>query len=191
MSTIIVDLYGGPGTGKSTTAALLFARLKQAGLNAELVREYVKEWAWEGRTPGPFDQFYFFGKQSRKESLLYGRVDVIVTDSPVMLAAFYATKFMPPSTAKGIAEIAKSFYMAALLEGYMHLPVFLKRTKDYNPAGRFQTEAEAKAIDGEMLDFLVSTNVDALHYGTTDEEVDRLTLYIQKILSHGDNNAAK
>src|SRR5512133_3821784 len=105
MKTLVVNLWGGPGTGKSTTAAFLFALLKQKGYNAELVREYVKEWAWEKRQPGPLDQFYFFGKQSRRESLLYGKVDFIVTDCPVMLSAFYAYKFSPGKVARGIEEV--------------------------------------------------------------------------------------
>jgi len=35
--TLVVNLYGGPGTGKSTTAAATFAELKMAGINCELV----------------------------------------------------------------------------------------------------------------------------------------------------------
>ena len=66
---VIVCLYGGPGTGKSTTGAALYARFKQADYNAEMNREYIKEWVWEGREVKPGDQTYFFAKQARKERL--------------------------------------------------------------------------------------------------------------------------
>ena len=83
--TTIINLYGGPGTGKSTSAAYFYYLLKAQGKNVELVREYVKDWAWEGRKISTYDQIYFLGKQVRRESMLYGKVDWIVTDSPIMM----------------------------------------------------------------------------------------------------------
>ena len=53
--TQIISLHSGPGTGKSTSAAQLFAELKQRHCSVELVREYVKKWAWEGRKISGFD----------------------------------------------------------------------------------------------------------------------------------------
>jgi len=47
--TRVINLLGGPGVGKSTAAAKLFAKYKDEGKSVELVREYVKDWAWEGR----------------------------------------------------------------------------------------------------------------------------------------------
>ena len=91
--TTIINLYCGPGGGKSTTSAFLFYLLKSSGLNAEMVREYVKEWAWEGRVPSAFDQIYLLGKQVRKESMLLGKVDYVVTDCPVLIGSLYAQKF--------------------------------------------------------------------------------------------------
>ena len=37
----VINLYGGPGTGKSTTAAALFALIKREGYNVELVTEFA------------------------------------------------------------------------------------------------------------------------------------------------------
>ena len=88
--TLVCNLHGGPGTGKSTTAAQVFASLKLKGVNAELVTEYAKGWAWQDRKIKPLDQFYLFGKQLHREYLLYDKVDVIVSDSPTAIAAFYA-----------------------------------------------------------------------------------------------------
>ena len=85
--TTFISLFAGPGAGKSTSSAYLFAKLKEAGINAELVREYVKDWAWESRPIGTFDQFYFLGKQIRRESMLMDKVDVAITDSPVWLCS--------------------------------------------------------------------------------------------------------
>src|SRR5256885_11799690 len=93
--TTIFDLYGGPGTGKSTSAALMYAMLKQKGVNSELVREYVKDWAWDDRKINTYDQLYLMGKQIRRESMLYGKVDAIVSDSPVMMGIYYSGRYSP------------------------------------------------------------------------------------------------
>lgn len=45
--TIYVNLYGGPGSGKSTTAAGVVSQLKLLSINAELVTEYAKDLTWE------------------------------------------------------------------------------------------------------------------------------------------------
>ena len=43
----VINLFGGPGCGKSTTAADLFARMKLRGLSVELVTEYAKDVVWD------------------------------------------------------------------------------------------------------------------------------------------------
>jgi AAA domain-containing protein len=154
--SIIINLYGGPGTGKSTSAAYLFYLAKHSNINAELVREYVKEWAWEGRTPGPFDQLYFLGKQARKESMLYGKADLIITDSPVALCTYYSSKFGPKGLADGIALAVHEFYRDAQAMGHTHVHVWLNRSKPYNPLGRFQTADEAVEMDKEIRPLLAN-----------------------------------
>ena len=47
MDTLVINLCGGPGTGKSTLSANLFAKLKMAGVDVELAPEYVKDLVWE------------------------------------------------------------------------------------------------------------------------------------------------
>lgn len=173
--TTIINLYGGPGTGKSTSAAMLFAMAKQKGVNAELVREYVKEWAWEGRKPGPYDQLYFLGKQARKESLLYGKVDLVITDSPVMLGVYYADKFSPPYIKEAVRHAAHGFYSQAEADGYRHVHVKLIRSKAYNPKGRYQTEHEARAMDYEIRDMLITMGIrQPIECGTDEASLARL-----------------
>lgn len=172
--TRIINLYGGPGTGKSTSAAYLFARLKMQGSNAELVREYVKDWAWDGRKVNDYDQIYLLGKQVRRESMLYGKVDDIVTDSPVMLSAYYAAKFSPPDISHGVQEIVKGFYQQAKKDGHRHEHIFLCRSKAYNPKGRFQTEDEAKKIDEELANFLLKLDVNPTWCSTEMDDLARL-----------------
>ena len=79
IKTKIVNFYGGPSVGKSTSAAYCFAALKQRGINSELIREFVKEYCWQGRPLDTYSQFYFLGKQIHKESMVLGKVDIAIT----------------------------------------------------------------------------------------------------------------
>jgi nicotinamide riboside kinase len=170
----VINLYGGPGTGKSTSAAYLFYLLKSQGKNAELVREYVKDWAWEGRNISTYDQIYLLGKQVRRESLLYGKVDYIVTDAPVMLGIYYASKFSPLSVSEGVRAQTLSYYRQAAEDGHTHYHVFLERSKPYNSAGRFQTEDQAKNIDNGVYGMLADLRIPFVKCGTDRENLDQL-----------------
>ena len=86
---LIVNLYGAPGAGKSTGAAYIFSRLKMAGVNAELVTEFAKDKVWEESKAVFENQAYIFGKQYFRISRLEGKVDAIVTDSPLILSCYY------------------------------------------------------------------------------------------------------
>ena len=87
--TLVVNLFSGPGAGKSTIAAELFAKLKWEGIDCELVTEFAKELVWEQRHDTFRNQIYIFGKQHQMVFRVLGKVDVVVTDSPFILSAVY------------------------------------------------------------------------------------------------------
>lgn len=179
-NTTIINLYGGPGSGKSTGAAFLFHKLKTQGSNVELVREYVKEWVWTARKFSTYDQIYFLGKQVRQESLLFGKVDVIVTDAPVLMNLYYAQKYCPVVISEGVRAATLAFYKQSEDDGHKHIHVFLNRTKPYLSHGRYQTEDEAKEIDDEVRKVLRHLKFPFIE--TTSEEADLLSL-LEKIKS--------
>lgn len=152
--TTVINLFGGSGCGKSTTAALLFARMKLNGFHVELVREYVKYWAWNDRKVREWDQLYLLGKQSAYESMLYGKVDFIVTDSPILLAGIYQ-EYRSEGKDKYVGYAAKSFMNHASSNGVEYKNFVLERTKPFDPRGRWETEGQAKEIDQFVRDYLV------------------------------------
>lgn len=157
----IVCLYGGPGTGKSTTCAGVFYKLKMMGVNAEMNREYIKEWVWEGRKIQSGDQPYFFSKQARRERLYMAKdIDIIITDSPLVLTHYYGTKYDPFEQKSNTSLMMLQHHHEVCKElGYKTDHFFLTRTKPYNSAGRYQNEEQAKKIDEEILGMLTNLNI--------------------------------
>lgn len=150
--TLVVNLYGGPGTGKSTTAALTFGILKTRGHNAELVTEVAKDLTWEERHHAIRCQPYVFGKQMFRIERLLGQVDVIVTDSPILLSTVYGRK---------LGEHFRN-YVLDVFRSWDTLDVFLRRdhlVHPYNPKGRNQSEEEANALDETIREMLMEFRV--------------------------------
>lgn len=154
--TIVVGLVGGSGLGKSTTAAMVFGRLKQMGCSVELVREFVKEWAIVGKKVGPFGQSIIYGQQLERESMLYGRVDFIVTDSPLVLCPIYQQHYDGHDSIKH--AVFNDLNTASKL-GVFHQNFLLRRQKKFDPRGRYETEEVAKLIDRKVESFLIYNNI--------------------------------
>lgn len=152
----IICLYGGPGSGKSTTCAGLFYKLKLMGLNGEMNREYVKDWVWEGRQIQDGDQPYFFAKMARKERIYMAQeADFIVTDSPLVLTHYYGLKYDGYEQKFNTSlKMLKNHHEICIAEGYKVDHFYLNRVKPYQSKGRFQDETEAKVIDTEIKTML-------------------------------------
>lgn len=166
--TKVINMLGGSGIGKSTTAAGLYHEMKLQGTNVELVREYVKNWAWDGKKVGQYDQIYIFGKQSRSEYMLYGKVDYIITDSPILLSPIYEKYYNNGESM--IEEAAIKFLNKAKNNGVEHINFLLERKKQYNPEGRYETEEQAKQVDLEVRKFMVDHSIDYKLINCSDED---------------------
>lgn len=167
--TSVINLYGGPGIGKSTTAAHLFYLMKTQGMRVELVREYVKDWAWEQRDISKYDQLYITAKQFRKESLLYGKVDYVITDSPLLLGPFYEQYITGEAR---IFPAIRDVMAMAEADGVSYHNFILTRHKDYVQEGRYHKEEEARLIDGYIKDFLTANSVGFEEIGTKAAAAD-------------------
>ena len=98
--TVVVNLIAGPGAGKTTCAWEIAEKLKKQGYVAEYVSEVAKEYVWDERydlLDGSFEhQKSLFDEQKHRIDRLIGKVDFVVTDSPLILNSVYLAEGLRP-----------------------------------------------------------------------------------------------
>ena len=146
---IVVNLFAGPGVGKSTTAARIFAELKMHGVNCEMALEFAKDKVWEESFKTMDDQIYIFGKQFHKIWRLKDKVDVIICDSPLPISIVYD---------KENSEALHTLIMEQFNK-FDNYNVLLTRSGEYQKEGRVQTEEEAKGVDEIVKKVLKDYNI--------------------------------
>ena len=88
-NTVLINIYGGSAAGKSTVATGLFYELKKKGYDCGLVTEMATELVYDEAFNVMNDQIYLFGEQWHRTFRMLGKVDFIVTDSPLLMSIIY------------------------------------------------------------------------------------------------------
>jgi len=172
--TLVINLFGGPGSGKSTLMAGIFSELKFRGINCEMAPEFAKEKVWEGSLDILSNQLYIFGKQHHTIFRLLGKVDVIITDSPIILSLYYG-KNCSDNFKKLVLEEHNKLH---------NLDLFIQRIKEYNPKGRLQTEDEAKQIDEELITILSDNNIKCIFEEGSRDRISRICDSVQYVMKN-------
>ena len=155
-ATLIVNIYGGPGAGKSTTALQLVAELKKLGYHADYVSEVAKELVYakdfEHLDGTLKNQSKILSEQKRRLDIMLDNVDVVVTDSPLLLNTVYLKENAP--------EYIESVF--SQYENYNNYNVVVERdlSVEFEQAGRIHNLEESIKKDGEINTLLDSHNID-------------------------------
>jgi hypothetical protein len=147
---IVINLWGGPGCGKSTTAAGLFSLMKMRGYKVELVTEYAKELTYSGEWTKLTQQEHILVEQWQRQARLENNVDYAITDSPLPLNIIYAREDLK------INEEFSDKVMDYFNE-FDNFNIMLKRCKPYSYYGRKETIDKALDIDKECENLLAET----------------------------------
>ena len=181
----VINLFGGPGSGKSTTAAGLFYFMKMAGLKVELATEYAKDLVYAGQLSTMLEQQeYIFAEQNWRIQRLLAHVDWVIVDSPILLSAVYPQLNQEqhgtrewPALPEFIALVKAQF------ETYDNINIFLDRPKEYQQYGRERSHEEAMQIDAKIEEALGSGPYPYKALATRAQVVDDILEYLE--LEHG------
>ena len=149
--------------GKSTLAAGLFYHAKSQHKRVELVTEYAREMVYEDRSNILADQLYILAKMNRRLLRLKGKVDYVITDSPLMLGALYATPGYYPSFTSIVDDAFNS---------YCNINMFVKRDMraPLQTTGRVQTEIDQMTkLDDSLANLLYNRGIlfNTVHVGAS------------------------
>jgi hypothetical protein len=163
LKALVVNMFAGPGAGKTSMRAGTFAELKWRGIDCEEAPEFAKDLTWEERfSILSENQDYVFGKQLHRIKRLSGKVDVIITDSPILFSIIYD------------AECDEDFrrHIFRKFNQFSNLNFFINRVKPYNPNGRSQTLEQAIEKDKEVKAMLDKYQVPYITIPGARESVD-------------------
>jgi len=164
----VINLYGASCSGKSTLSAGLFAEMKMRYMSVELVHEYIKSWTYLDRKAGKFDQPFLFGEQSQREAILYGKVDYIISDSPLHLYGYYEKKYLGRSM---VGKAIGPYLEYAQEQGIEYINFFLDQPAKYDTIGRFETAEESQQNHRELREYLIENDVSFTDVPLNNERV--------------------
>jgi adenylate kinase family enzyme len=168
--SLIINFFGGPGIGKSTQSAGLFTEMKKQHIDVELTYEFPKIVSWEENYSAIKDQFYITANQHRNISRLYGKVDYIIVDSPIILGMVYKERYNDkPEYPAMFYDNSFDFFILQLFKKYRNFNILLTRNDStYDENGRFQKLTEAKEIDEDIKNKLITYNIPFVEFEVND-----------------------
>jgi GTPase SAR1 family protein len=175
---IVINFWGGPNSGKSTQASGLFHKMKTDGYSVEIVNEYAKMCVWEDQLDKLKDQLYITAKQNRRVIRLQGKVDICITDSPLMLGAVYRTAYNQTFYSETIDKLCYEIYSK-----HNNINFFMKRTSDnYTESQRSLDFNDALKIDDRMYEIMKEYSIPFYHLEADEHSIDIAYKYVQKRL---------
>lgn len=155
----LINLFGGPGIGKSSIAAGIFYKLKKRHISCNNPYEFPKTLAWDNNIPAIKDQLYVFANQHRGIAQSYGKVDYIIIDSPILFSKIYHSYYTEGYPAEFYGE---SFHqmILELHNKYDNINILLERADGvHNDDERFQNYEESLLIDDLCKKILIENNI--------------------------------
>lgn len=166
--TLVINLIGGPCSGKSTVAAELFARLKKMGVHCELVSEYIKDRIYDNHDSVINDQIFLFAQELHQLKNKIGKVDVIVHDGSLLLNINYDKYNNYQLYDLVISEYNK----------FNNLDFFLLRNNiKFENYGRIHNLEESLNIDNDIKNVYHKYNINFIELDSKDS-VDKIIKYI-------------
>lgn len=160
----ILNLFGAPGSGKSTIASGLFYKMKCDNKSVELVTEFAKDLIYSSRSKCLDNQLYVSATQEYRIDRVYGQVDWVITDAPILQGLAYVDAYY-----KNYPKL-----MFEIFHSRNNVNFLLKRVFKYSSLGREQTEDESNEIHGKLKRILYDNKIKYLELDGDGEALERI-----------------
>lgn len=185
-NTIVINAFAGPGAGKTTSCLEIAEKLKKQGFVTEYVQEYAKELVYDNHRTmldGHYEhQFAILNEQMKRINRLYGKVDFIVTDSPILLNNTYLNEDKNTKVYSAYTDCVNKLYGL-----YNNFNYFVERdTSAFEKEGRIHNLEQSIAIDNELKNMLHNNQIDfdVYTHATIDNIVrDSTIIYAKQLIN--------
>lgn len=151
----VINIFAGPGCGKSTLSTEIFTTLKKMHLKVEYVGEYAKDLIYEKRFEKLNDYLYVFAEQHHRIHRLKDDIDYVICDGSFLLGNLHITNN---------CIYNKKLFKDLVLDTfnkYDNHNYFLKRgDTPYQNYGRKESFKDAKKMDKKLKILLKNYKID-------------------------------
>lgn len=162
----IIEFFGGPGSGKTTSATHCFSAFKRRGIECEFTREYAQEAIFAQQTYQLAHQVIVAANQYRKYTELQDAGHKLVfSDSSILLSKIYGAGSPKHDLLLPILD--------ALHGDFEVIKVFVTRSdRPFSQRGRVHTEGQSRE-----LDILIKSRCGPFHY-VVDSNIESLNSFV-------------
>lgn len=156
--TLVINIIGGPGSGKTTVASGLFSKLKALNYDVENVSEFAKELVWEHNSEAFKDRLYMHAMQNHRLFQMNNKLDFIITDSPLLLTSIYNDFYLKDKQSVAYNDMIHNVVKETWAL-YHNITYYIEREDNYNMVGRRENADEALSIDKAIKEYLDCHNI--------------------------------
>jgi hypothetical protein len=158
--TKIINLFGGPGIGKSSIAAGLTYKLKKQHITCDNPYEFPKLLAWDENHSAIRDQLFVLANQHRGIVKSYGKVDYIILDSPILLSLVYKNVYKSNQYPATLYGDSFDKMVLDIYNQYENINILLDRGNgNHNESERYQNLEESRILDESIENALIQNNI--------------------------------
>ena len=169
----IINIFGGPGIGKSSIAAGVTYKLKKNHINCDQPYEFPKLLAWDDNHSAIQGQLYVLANQHRGIVKSYGKVDYIVLDSPILLSLTYRNYYKGTEYPSSLYGESFDKMVLDTFNQYDNINIVLDRAEGvHNNDERYQNLEESKELDIVIENSLIENNIPFHKIKVNDDTVD-------------------
>jgi hypothetical protein len=169
----LINLFGGPGIGKSGIAAGITYKLKKNHISCDQPYEFPKLLAWDNNHSAIQDQLYVLANQHRGIVKSYGKVDYIVLDSPILLSLTYRNYYKATEYPSSLYGESFDKMVLDTFNQYDNINIVLDRADGvHNNDERYQNLEESKELDIVIENSLIENNIPFHKIKVNDDTVD-------------------
>ena len=171
----IINIFGGPGIGKSSIAAGMTYKLKRNHISCDQPYEFPKLLAWDDNHSAIQDQLYVLANQHRGIVKSYGKVDYIVLDSPILLSLTYRNYYKGTEYPSSLYGESFDKMVLDTFNQYDNINIVLDRADGvHNNDERYQNLEESKELDIVIENSLIENNIPFHKIKVDDGTVDNI-----------------